>query len=135
VNSGLTPLFFSLFSSFFYSQASKATPHATTAALHVPEPVASMHPKNNPKMNPPSRSPVSPTVTNALKEENKGSDDPCETFKMAMKEEKVLGIVSIKDDDDKRCLEISSTENDATTKFENDATGEGYEHIGEGAVL
>ena len=57
------------------------------------------------------------------------------TIKMATKEEKVSGIVLIKDSDDKRRLKISSTDNDATTKFEKDATGEGYEHIGEGAVL
>jgi hypothetical protein len=55
---------------------------------------------------------------------------------MATKEEKILVIVSAKkDDDDKRRLKISTNENDATTKVENEATAEGYEHIGEGAVF
>ena len=99
-------------------------------------------------MDPSFSSPVPPTatVTNAFKEENRGGDGPCETIKMAMKEKKVLGesvtkeekdllIVLTKDDDDKRRLKISNNENDATTRVQNDATAEGYEHIGEGAVL
>ena len=86
-------------------------------------------------MDPSSPSPVPPTVTNALKEENKGSDGPCETINMATKEEKDLVIALIKDDDDKRRLKISSTENDATTKIENDAANERYALIGERAVL
>ena len=86
-------------------------------------------------MDPPSRLPMPPTVTNALKEENKGSDGPCETIKMATKEEKDLVIVLNKDDEDKRRLKNSTNENDATTKVENDATAEGYDHIEEGAVL
>ena len=124
----------------FFSQAFKATAHTTTAAVHVPEPIASTHPKNEPTMDPLtmdplSFSPVPPTVTNALKEENKGSDGPCETIKMATKEEKDLVIVLNKDDEDKRRLNNSTNENDATTKVENDATAEGYDHIGERAVL
>ena len=51
------------------------------------------------------------------------------------KEEKDLLIVLTKDDDDKRRLKISNNENDATARVQNDATAEGYEHIGEGAVL
>ena len=111
--------------------------HTMTAAVHVPEPMASTHPKNEPTVDPSSPSPVLPTatVTNALKEENKGSDGPCETIKMATKEEKDLVIVLNKDDEDKRRLNNSTNENDATTKVENDATAEGYDHIGERAVL
>jgi len=67
--------------------------------------------------------------------ENSGGDGPCEMIKMATKEEKVLGIVLSKDDDDTRRLKISTTENDATMKVVNDATAEGYEHFGEVAVL
>ena len=124
----------------FFSQAFKATTHTTTAAVHVPEPIASTHPKNEPTMDPLtmdplSFSPVPPTVTNALKEENRGGDGPCETIKMATKEEKDLVIVLNKDDEDKRRLNNSTNENDATTKVENDATAEGYDHIGERAVL
>ena len=82
-----------------------------------------------------SCSPVPPTVTNAFKEENRGGDGPCETIKMATKEEKVLGIVLIsKDHDDKCRLKFSTNESDATTKFENDAAAEGYEHIEGGEV-
>ena len=92
------------------------------------------HPKNNPTMDLPSRSPVPPTVTNAFKEENRGGDGPCEMIKMATQEEKVLGIVLTKDDDDKRRLKISTNENDAITRVDNDAI-EGYEHFGKGAVL
>jgi hypothetical protein len=127
VNSGLTPLFFSLFSSFFYSQASKATTHATTTAV----------PKNEPTMDSPSRSPVPSTVTctNAFKEENRGGGGPCETIKMARKEENVSGIVLTNEDDDTRRLKLRTNENDATTKVQNDATVKRYEHIGEGAVL
>jgi hypothetical protein len=91
VNSGLTP--FILFSAFFYSQAFKATTHTTMDALHVPKPMASTHPKSKSTVDPSSPSPMSPTVTNALKEENKGIDGPCETIKMATKEEKDLVIV------------------------------------------
>ena len=76
-------------------------------------------------MDPSSPSPVPPTVTNALKEENKGSDGPCETIKMATKEEKVLVIVLFQDDDDKRRLKIITNESDATTKFANAAAAEG----------
>ena len=105
VNSGLIPLFFSLFSSFFYTQASTATTHATTTAV----------PKNEPTMDPPFRSPVPPTVTNSFKKENRGGGSPCATIKMATKEEKVLGVVLIKDDDDgKRCLNFSTNDNDAS---------------------
>jgi hypothetical protein len=64
-----------------------------------------------------------------------GGGGPCEMIKMATTEEKVLGIVLSKDDDDTRRLKSSTNENDATTKVENEATAEGYEHIGEGAVL
>jgi hypothetical protein len=117
-----------------FTQASKPTTHTTTAALHVPEPMTATHPKNNPTMDPPSRSPVPPTVTNAFKEENRGGDGPCEMIKMATQEEKVLGIVLTKDDDDKRRLKISTNENDAITRVDNDAI-EGYEHFGKGAVL
>ena len=87
-------------------------------------------------MDPSSHSQVPPTatVTNAFNEENRGGG-PCETIKMATKEEKVLVIVLFRDDDDKRRLKISNNENDATTRVQNDATAEGYEHIGEGAVL
>ena len=67
--------------------------------------------------------------------ENSGGDGPCKMIKMATKEEKVLGIVLSKDDDATRRLNISTTDNDATTKVANDATAEGYEHLGEGAVL
>ena len=111
--------------------------HTMTAAVHVPEPMASTHPKNEPTVDPSSPSPVLPTatVTNALKEENRGGDGPCDTIKMATKEEKDLVIVLIKDDDDKRRLKISTYDNDATTKVQNDATYEGYEQTGEGAVL
>jgi hypothetical protein len=130
-----------LFSSFVYSPASKATTHTTTATVHVPEPVESMHHKNEPTMdpstmNPSSSSPLPPIVFNAFKEENSGGDGPCETIKMATKKENVLSIMFTKNhDDDKRRLKISSNENDATTKVENDADDEGYDHIGEGAVL
>ena len=144
--------------------------------MHVPEPMAPTHPKNEPTMDPSSPSPLPPTatVTNAFKEgaslgsivnqhcskngtnengavdedavalvqvaaENSGGDGPCKMIKMATKEEKVLGIVLSKDDDDTRRLNISTTENDATTKVANDATAEGYddhgEEDGEGAVL
>ena len=78
--------------------------------MHVPEPIASTHP--------PCDSPVPPTatVTNAFKEENRGCGGPCATIKMATKEEKVLGVVLIKDDDDddKRCLNFSTNDNDAS---------------------
>jgi hypothetical protein len=67
--------------------------------------------------------------------ENSGGDGPCEMIKMATKEEKLLGIVLSKDDDDTRRLKISTTENDATMKVVNDATAEGYEHLVEVAVL
>ena len=124
----------------FFSQAFKATTHTTTAAVHVPEPIASTHSKNEPTidpstMDPLSFSPVPPTVTNAFKEKNRGDDGQCETIKMATKEEKFSGIVLTKEDDNKRRLKISTNENDATTKVEIFATAEGYEHIGEGAVL
>jgi hypothetical protein len=173
VNSGLTP-FISLCFLPSFTQASKPTTHTTTvAALHVPEPMAPTHPKNEPTMDPSSSSPLlSPTATvaNAFKEgaspgsidkqhcpkngtnengavdedavalvqvaaENSGGDSPRKMIKMATKEEKVLGIVLSKDDDDTRRLKISTTENDATTKVANDATAEGYENIGEGALL
>ena len=75
-----------------------------------------------------------PTVTNAFKEENRGGDGPCEMIKMATQEEKVLGIVLTKDDDDTRRLKISTNENDAITRVDNDAI-EGYEHFGKGAVV
>ena len=117
------------------TQAFKATTHTTTVAVHVPDSMASAHPKNEPKMDPSPPSPVQSTVTNALKEENRGGDGPCETIEMATKEEKVLGIVLTKEDDNKRRLKISTNENDATTKVEIFATAEGYEHIGEEAVL
>ena len=67
-------------------------------------------------MDPPFRSPVPPTVTNSFKKENRGGDGPCDTIKMATKEEKVLGAVLIKDDDDddKRCLNFSTNDNDAS---------------------
>ena len=100
--------------------------------------MAPTQPKNEPTMDPSFPSPLPPTatVTNAFiyEAENSG-DGPCEMIKMATKEEKVLGIVLSKDDDDTRRLNISTTENDATTKVANDATAEGYEHLGEGAVL
>ena len=138
VNSGLTPFHFSLFSSFFYSPAPKATTHTTTAAGHGPEPaMASTHSKNKPTMTFPSLSPVSPTATivNAFKEENRGGDGPCDTsIKTATKEEDGLVIILTKDDDDTRCLKISTNGNDATM-VENDAIEERYEHIGEAAVL
>jgi hypothetical protein len=57
--------------------------------------------------------------------ENSGGDGPCEMIKMATKEEKLLGIVLSKDDDDTRRLKISTTENDATMKVVNDATALG----------
>ena len=128
-----------MFSSIFFSQACKATTHTTTVAVHVPEPVASTHPKNELTMGPSTRdppflSPVPPTVTNAFKEENRGGDGPCETIKMATKEEEVLSIVLTKTHDDETRLKISSTDNDATN-VQNGAAAEGYEHIGEGAVL
>ena len=85
-------------------------------------------------MNPSSSSPLPPIVSNAFKEENSGGDGPCETIKMATKEEEVLGIVLTKEDDDTRCLKIGFNGNDATM-VENDAIEEGYEHIGEAAVL
>ena len=123
----------------FFSQAFKATTHTTTVAVHVPEPihVASVHPKNEPKMDSSSPSPVPPTVTHAFKEKNRGDDGQCETIKMATKEENVLGIVlAKKDDDDKRRLNILINENDATTNVQNGAAAaEGYEHVGEGALL
>ena len=102
--------------------------------------MASTHPKNEltmgpSTMDPSSPSPVLPTVTTAFKEDIRGGDGPCETIKMATKEEKILVIVSTKkDDDDKRRLKISTNENDAITRVDNDAT-EGYEHFGKGAVL
>ena len=71
----------------------------------------------------------------AVAAENSGGDGPCKMIKMATKEEKVLGIVLSKEDDDTHRLNISTTENDATTKVANDATAEGYEHLGEGPVL
>ena len=123
VNSGLTPFMSLCFLSPF-TQASKPTTHTTTAALHVPEPMAPTQPKNEPTMDPLS-----------VEAENSGGDGPCEMIKMATKEEKVLGIVLSRDDDDTRRLKISSTENDATMKVANDATAEGYEHFGEVAVL
>ena len=97
-------------------------------------------------MDPSFPSPVPLPVTNAFKEENRGGGGSCETINMATKEKKVLGesvtkeekdllIVLTKDDDDKRRLKINNNENDATTRVQNDATAEGYEHIGEGAVL
>ena len=113
--------------------------HPTAAAVHGPE--RSTHPKNEPTMDPStidilSPAPVPPTAINAFKDEKRGGDGPCETIKMATKEMKILGIVLTKDDDDdKRRLKISTNENDATTKVENDATAEGYDHIGERAVL
>ena len=121
----------------FFSQAFKATTHTTTVAVHVPEPihVASVHPKNEPKMDSSSPSPVPPTVTNAVKEENRSDDGQCETIKMATKEENFSGIVLTKEDDNKRRLKISTNENDATTKVEIFANAEGYEHSGERAVL
>ena len=90
-----------------------------------------------------SPSPLPPYVTVpsafVFEAENSGGDGPCEMIKMATKEEKVLGIVLSKDDDDTRRLKISTTENGATTKVANDATAEGYddhgEEDGEGAVL
>ena len=100
--------------------------------MHVPEPVASTHPKNELTMgpstsDPPFPSPVPPTVTNAFKEENRGGDGQCETIKMATKEEKVLDIVTTKKnyDDDKRRFKISTNENDATTNVQNGAAAEG----------
>ena len=90
----------------------------------MPEPMAPTQPKNEPTMDPLS-----------VEAENSGGDGPCEMIKMATKEEKVLGIVLSKDDDDTRRLKISTNENDATTKVENEATAEGYEHIGEGVVF
>ena len=139
VNSGLTPFISLCFLSPF-TQASKPTTHTTTAAaLDVPEPMAPTHPKNEPTMDPLSPSPLPPyaTVPSAFvfEAENSGGDGPCEMIKMATKEEKVLGIVLSKDDDDTRRLKISITENDATTRVDDDATAEGYEHLGEGAVL
>ena len=88
-------------------------------------------------MDPSSRSPVPSTVTNAFKEENRGGGGPCETTKMATKEEEVLSIVLTKDhDDDKRRLKLRTNENDATTNVQNGAAAaEGYEHVGEGALL
>ena len=133
MSSGLTP-FISLYFLPPFTQASKPTTHTTTIALHVPEPMAPTHPKNEPTMDHLSSSPLAPTaiVTNAFiyEAENSGGDGPCEMIKMATKEEKVLGIVLSKDDDDTRRLNISTTENDATTKVVNDATAEGYEHLG-----
>ena len=67
--------------------------------------------------------------------ENSGGDGPCKMMKIATTEANVLGIVLSKDDNATRRLKISTTENDATTKVENDATTEGYEHLEEGAVL
>ena len=139
--SGLTSFIFLLFSSFFYSLAFKATTLPTTAAVHVSESMASTRPKNKPTMNPSTTDPSSPspvpsTVTNASKEDNRGGDGPCETIKMATKEEKNLGIVLTKDDDDdKRRSKISTNETDATTKVENHAAAKWYEQIGEGVVL
>ena len=121
----LTLFHFSLFSSLFYFAASKPTTQTTTAAaLHVPAPMAPTHPKNESTMD-----------ASSVEAENSGGDGSCEMIKMATKEEKVLGIVLSKDDDDSRRLKISTTENDATTKVANEATAEGYEHLGEGAVL
>ena len=105
----------------------------------MPEPVASTHPKNELTMgpstsDPPFPSPVPPTVTNAVKEENRSDDGQCETIKMVTKEENFSGIVLTKEDDNKRRLKISTNENDAITRVDNDAI-EGYEHFGKGAVL
>ena len=87
-------------------------------------------------MDPSSLSLMPPTITNAFKEENRGDGGPCETIKMATKEENVLGIVLTKNhDDEKRRFKISTNENDAITKVQNDATAKRYENIGEGAVL
>ena len=122
MNSGLTPFM----SHCFLSPFAQAT-------LHVPEPMAPMHPKNESTVVSLSASPLSPTAT--VEAENSGGDGPCKMIKMATKEEKVLGIVLSKDDDDTRRLNISTTENDATTKVANDVTAERYEHIGKGAVL
>ena len=121
-----------------FTQATKPTRHTTSVALHVPKPMAPTRPKNEPTMDPSSPSPLPPTatVTSAFvfEAENSGGDGPCEMIKMATQEEKVLGIVLTKDDDDKRRLKISSNENDAITRVDNDAI-EGYEHFGKGAVL
>ena len=94
--------------------------------------MASTHPKNELTMGPSTRDPSSPspvpsTVTNASKEDNRGGDGPCETIKMATKEEKNLGIVTTKKnyDDDKRRFKISTNENDATTNVQNGAAAEG----------
>ena len=92
-----------------------------------------MRPKNKPTMDPSFPSPLPPNAT--VEAENSGGDGPCEMIKIATTEANVLGIVLSKDDDDTRRLKISTTENDATMKVVNDATAEGYEHLGEGAVL
>ena len=133
MSSGLTPFIYLNFVSSF-TQASKPTTHTTTAAaLHVPEPMALTHPKNEPTMDPSFPSPLPPTAT--VEAENSGDDGQCEMIKIATTEAKVLGIVLIKDDDDTHNLHISTTDNKATTEVENDATAEGYEHLGEGVVL
>ena len=172
MSSKLTP-FISLCVPSPFTQASKPTTHTTSAALHVPKPMAPTHPKTEPTMGPSSPPPLLPTVTNAFKRgasprsnvtqhcskkgtnenvavdedavalvrvaaENSGGGGPCEMIKMLTTEEKVLGIVLSKNDDDTRRLNISTNKNDATTqptKVENEATAEGYEHIGEGEVL
>ena len=95
--------------------------------------MAPTHPKNESTVVPLSASPLSPTAT--VEAENSGGDGPCEMIKIATTEAKVLGIVLIKDDDDTHNLHISTTDNEATTEVENDATAEGYEHIGEVTVL
>ena len=133
MNNGLT-FFISLCSLPSFTQASKPTTHTTTAtALHVPAPMAPMHPKNESTVVPLSASPLSPTAT--VEAENSGGDGQCKMIKIATTEAKVLGIVLIKDDDDTHNLHISTTDNEATTEVENDATAEGYEHFGEVAVL
>ena len=139
MNSGLT-FFISLCSLPSFTQASKPTTHTTTATTsHVHAPMVPTHPKNEPTMDHSFPPPLPPTatVTSAFvfEAENSGGDGPCEMIKMATKEEKVLGIVLSKDDDDTHRLKSSTTENDATTKVANDATAEGYEHFGEVAVL
>ena len=86
--------------------------------------MAPTHPKNEPTMDHLSSSPFPPTATIIIafiyEAENSGGDGPCEMIKMATKEEKVLGIVLTKDDDDTRRLKSSTT--DATMKVVNDAT-------------
>ena len=79
-------------------------------------------PKNEPTMDPSS-----------VEAENSGGDGQCKTIKIATTEAKALGIVLIKDGDDARHLKISTNENDAITRVDNDAKG--YEHFGKGAVF